>query len=162
MGWIKKALKFKDFNPTPTAILKDFQSACKPCRKEKLLHHVVMAAKFLDLNNPWSYKYGSKNKKTDMYSMTFWCMIALGNKIVAHTFLPLFDNANSHHRQEGSLRSWNFAAMVMYLLQAVPKVATEPLTNYFAVPDQCHWRQECHELHLTWQHSQSCCTNPAT
>ena len=129
---------------------KDFQGACKPCRKEK----------FLDLKNPWSCKYGSKNKKTDMYSMTFWCTIALGNKTVAHTFLPLFNNANSHRCQEGSLRSWNFATMVMYLLQSVTKVATEPLINYFSVPDQCHWWQECHELHLTWQHSQSCCTNP--
>ena len=32
-------------------------------RSSKLLHHIVMVAKFLDLNNPWSCKYGSKNKK---------------------------------------------------------------------------------------------------
>ena len=100
-------------------------------RSSKLLHHIVMVAKFLDLNNPWSCKYGSKNKKTDMYSMTFWCMIALGNKTVAHTFLPLFNNANSHRCQEGSLRSWNFATMVMYLLRAVTKVATEPWNKLF-------------------------------
>ena len=31
-------------------------------REEKSLRHVVMVAKFLDLNTPWSRKYGRKKK----------------------------------------------------------------------------------------------------
>ena len=36
---------------------------------EKSLRHVAMDAKFLDLNKPWSCKYGKKkkNEKIDMY-----------------------------------------------------------------------------------------------
>ena len=37
--------------------------------------------------------------------MTFPCMIALGIKIVAHTFLPLCDKANGGLCQERLLRS---------------------------------------------------------
>ena len=48
---------------------------------EKSLRHVAMDAKFLDLNKPWSCKYGKKKKKTKkLICMTFLCMIALGNK----------------------------------------------------------------------------------
>ena len=39
----------------------------------------------------WFSKYGRKNEKLEM---TFLCMIALRNKTVAHTFLPLFNNTN--------------------------------------------------------------------
>ena len=36
--------------------------------KEKSLRHVAMVAKFADLNNPWSCKYGrDNNKKLRMY-----------------------------------------------------------------------------------------------
>ena len=41
----------------------------------------------------------------------FLCMIAPRNKIVAHAFLPSFDNANGHLCQERLLRSI-FATMV--------------------------------------------------
>ena len=32
-------------------------------REEKLLRHVAMVAKFMDLNKPWSCKYGRKTQK---------------------------------------------------------------------------------------------------
>ena len=32
-------------------------------REEKLLRHVAMVAKFMDVNKPWSCKYGRKTKK---------------------------------------------------------------------------------------------------
>ena len=32
-------------------------------REEKLLRHVAMVAKFMDLNKPWSCKYVRKTKK---------------------------------------------------------------------------------------------------
>ena len=38
--------------------------------------------------------------------MTFLCMIALNNKMVAHTFLPSLDNANVHVCQEILLLPW--------------------------------------------------------
>ena len=38
--------------------------------------------------------------------MTFLCMIALNNKMVAHTFLPSLDNANVHVSQEILLLPW--------------------------------------------------------
>ena len=46
--------------------------------------------------------------------MTFLCMTALRNQTVAHTFLPLFDHANSSLCQERLFtgRSMNFATMV--------------------------------------------------
>ena len=44
--------------------------------------------------------------------MNFWCMIALRNKTVAHTFPLSFDNANDRLPQERLLRSRNFATMV--------------------------------------------------
>ena len=31
------------------------------------LRHVTMVAKFLDLNKPWSCKYGRKKDKIDMF-----------------------------------------------------------------------------------------------
>ena len=48
-------------------------------------------AKFLaDLSNPRSCKYGREK----LACVTFLCIVALGNKTLAHTFLPTFDNAN--------------------------------------------------------------------
>ena len=44
--------------------------------------------------------------------MTFQCNIALREKLVAHTFLPSFDNEISRLFQEKLLRSRNFATMV--------------------------------------------------
>ena len=40
-----------------------------------------MVAKFLDLNKPWSCKYGRKKEE-----LNFLCTIALKNKAVALTF----------------------------------------------------------------------------
>ena len=51
---------------------------------EKSLRHVTMVAKFLDLHKPWSCEYGRKKKR----------------KMVAHTFLPSFENAKGLLRQE--------------------------------------------------------------
>ena len=80
-------------------------------REEKYFRHVAMVEKSaLDLDKPWTYKYG--RKKTENLDMTTW-MIALRNETVAHTFLPSFDNANNHLWQtETAVRSRNFAAMV--------------------------------------------------
>ena len=44
--------------------------------------------------------------------LTFLFMIILGNKMVAHTFLPPFDNENGRLCQERLLRSSNLATMV--------------------------------------------------
>ena len=48
----------------------------------KSLRHFAMVAKFLDLNKPWSCKYGKKA------CMTFLRMIAINTKPIANTFLP--------------------------------------------------------------------------
>ena len=89
---------------------------CTPIcnREEKSLHHVTMVTKFLDLNKPWSCKYCRKeNKENGKIDRTFLCMIAPRNKMVAHTFLPSFNNANSqansHVCQQRLLRFKNFA-----------------------------------------------------
>ena len=47
-----------------------------------------------------------------MAYITFVCMSALGNKTVAHTFVPSFDNANGRLCQERLSRSRNFATVV--------------------------------------------------
>ena len=76
---------------------------CTPiCNREESLHHVTMVTKFLDLNKPWPCKYGRKEKKKKMkkIDMTFLCMIAPRSKMVAHTFLPSFNNINGHLCQE--------------------------------------------------------------
>ena len=36
-------------------------------RDEKLLCHIAMVAKFLDLNKPWPCKYGRKNENIDIF-----------------------------------------------------------------------------------------------
>ena len=90
---------------------------CTPIcnREEKSLHHVTMVTKFLDLNKPWSCKYCSKeNKENEKIDRTFLCMIAPRNKMVAHTFLPPFNNANSHVCEQRLLRFKNFATMVTW------------------------------------------------
>ena len=54
-----------------------------------------------------------QKKMKQLMCMTFLCIIALRNKMVAHTFLPWFDNVNGCFCQERLLRSKNFATMVM-------------------------------------------------
>ena len=90
-----------------------------------------MVAKFLELNKPWPFKYDrKKRKKTDT---TFLCMIALTNKMVAHTFLLSLDNANDHLSQKeiqifcyhGYVTS-QFSLLVKPFLQKRVK-KTEPL-----------------------------------
>ena len=78
--------------------------------REKSLPHVSMVAKSVDLNKPWSCKYGQKTIK--MTWMTFLCIIAHRKETVAHTFLPSFDNANGRLGQERLLRSRNFATIL--------------------------------------------------
>ena len=68
----------------------------------KSLCQVAMLAIFLDLIEA--------NEK--LTCMTLLCMIALGNKKVAHTFLLSSDNANGRLCQERLSRSINFATMV--------------------------------------------------
>ena len=58
-----------------------------------------MEAKFLDLNKPWSCKYG-KQKNEHVWQLSCDCMIALRNKTIAHTILPSIDDANGFLRQE--------------------------------------------------------------
>ena len=57
-------------------------------REEKSLRHVVIVAKFLDLNKPRSCKYGGKTDA--LKCMTFLCLTALKKKTVFHTILPSF------------------------------------------------------------------------
>ena len=52
-------------------------------REERLLCHIAMVARFLDLHKVWFCKYGRKKIK----GMTFLCMVALRNKTVVHIFL---------------------------------------------------------------------------
>ena len=58
--------------------IKEYPNAMN--RGEKPIHHVAMAAKFPDLNNPLPYKYGRRKKLTPM---AFPCMIVLRIKTVA-------------------------------------------------------------------------------
>ena len=83
---------------------------CYRVSEEKLLRHVAMVAKFLDLNTPWSRKYGRKNTKK-LTCMTFLCMAEVRNK-TAYTFLPPFDNVNGHLYQEQLSRSRTSATLV--------------------------------------------------
>ena len=82
--------------------------------REKSLRHVAMVAKCLDLNKPLPCKYGRKIKTKKLSCVSFLCMIVLRNKMVAHNFLPLFNNANSRLCQERLLSSRNFAPMVTW------------------------------------------------
>ena len=64
-----------------------------------------MVTKFLGLNKPRSYKYGKKKKRKRKKNkitciQSFLCMMALGNKTVAHTWLPSFDNENGRLCQD--------------------------------------------------------------
>ena len=96
-----------------------------------------MVAKFMDLNKPWSCKYGRNNNKK-LECLTFLCMIALRNKTVAHSFLPSFDNANGRPYQERLLRSKNFVSMVTWrhtLLLYDDKL----LVSMFAWENSPHW-----------------------
>ena len=51
--------------------------------KKSCLCRFALLAKFLDLNKPWSCKYGRKKWKK-LTCMTFLCPIELRNKTVAH------------------------------------------------------------------------------
>ena len=59
----------------------------------------------------WSCRYGRKKNTKKLTCMTFRCIIALKNKTVAHTFLPLFDNANGRLCQERLFRTTIFAVI---------------------------------------------------
>ena len=80
---------------------------------KKSSRHVAMVAKFMDLNKPWSCKYGGKKTKK-LICITFLWMIALRNKTLAHTFLPSLDNANGRICQERKFRSRDFVTMVTW------------------------------------------------
>ena len=60
--------------------------------------------------------------------MTFLCMIAFRNKMVAHTFLLSFDNANDHlcsERDPDILLPWLRDVTILSIGQAVPSKACE-------------------------------------
>ena len=84
--------------------------SCDRISEERLLPHVAMVAKFLDLNTLWSRKYGRKNTKK-LTCMTFLCMAEVRNK-AAYTFLPPFGNVNGHLYQEQLSRSRTSATLV--------------------------------------------------
>ena len=91
--------------------------------EEKSLRHDAMVAKLLDLNKAWSCKYGRKkkqNKDEKIWHAWLLCMIALRNTMVAHTFLPSFDNANGHVCDDRLLRSRNLATMVTWRHSSPP------------------------------------------
>ena len=69
---------------------------------EKSLRHVAMVAKFLDSTNRVPANFG---RKKNTWHVRLSCMIALRNKRVALTFLPLFDNSNCRLCQERLLWS---------------------------------------------------------
>ena len=75
--------------------------------EDKLLRHVTMVAKFLDISKPRSYKYVRKNKQKQKQKWRGW-------PFLAHTFLPSLDNADGRLCKERLLRSRNFASMVMW------------------------------------------------
>ena len=66
-----------------------------------------MVAKFLDLDNLWSCKHDRKKRRKILTRITILCMIAFGDKTVAHNFIPSFDNANGRLCQERLLRTRN-------------------------------------------------------
>ena len=84
--------------------------SCDRISEERLLPHVAMVAKFLDLNTLWSRKYGRKNTKK-LTCMTFLCMAEVRNK-TAYTFLPPFGNVNGHLYQEQLSRSRTSSTLV--------------------------------------------------
>ena len=57
---------------------------------------------------------GKKKKQKEKIDMTFLCMTAARNKMVPHTSLPPFNNADGHLCQERLLRFRNFATMVTW------------------------------------------------
>ena len=114
-----------------------------------------MVPKFLNLNKPWSCKYSNFHfpsdhflynftsislegsnyrestvwqRKKEKTGMTFLCMIAFRNKMVAHTFLLSFDNANDHlcsERDPDILLPWLRDVTILSIGQAVPSKACE-------------------------------------
>ena len=76
-------------------------------RMEKIIPHVAMVATFQTSTNCGLQIW----QKIGMYDFTVHDCTQ--NKTVAHTFLPLLDNANSDLCQERLFRSRNCATMVM-------------------------------------------------
>ena len=74
---------------------------------EKIIPHVAMVATFQISTNCGLQIW----QKIGMYDFTVHDCTQ--NKTVAHTFLPLLDDANSHLYQERLFRSRNCATMVM-------------------------------------------------
>ena len=67
-------------------------------------------------------------RKKEKTGMTFLCMIAFRNKMVAHTFLLSFDNANDHlcsERDPDILLPWLRDVTILSIGQAVPSKACE-------------------------------------
>ena len=92
-----------------------------------------MVAKFLDLNNPWSRKYGGQKKRKNWDS---WLSFAwLHNKAVVHVFLASCDNANNRLCQERLLRSENFATIITWhRASPLNSVVWEPFRSTY-----CTW-----------------------
>ena len=75
---------------------------------EKSLRHVAIVAKFVDLNQPWSCKYGRKNDKNDMYDFPVHHCTPKQN---GSSYFSSIDKANCRLCQERLLRLGNFAAV---------------------------------------------------
>ena len=75
------------------------ENCFRPYEEKRSLCHVAMVEKFLGLDKPWFNKYGRKKAKKITF-MTFPPTIALRNKMLTHSFLPSFDNANDRLCQE--------------------------------------------------------------
>ena len=103
-------------------------------REETKMRHVTMVSKF-----PWiSTNYDRKKKTKKLTRMNFLC-IALRDKTIAHTFLPLLDSANGCLCQEKFwLRFRIFATMVTWR-------HTSPLYSDLAKLFNCriHWMTNC-------------------
>ena len=69
---------------------------------------------FLDLNKLWSCRLLWLIIAKRLTCTTFLCTITLGDRMVAHTFLPSFDNANGCLCQKRLLWSRTFATMVAW------------------------------------------------
>ena len=72
-----------------------------------------MEAKFFGSQQTMVLQKKKKKDLKNLTHMTLLCMIALRNKIVAHSFLPSFDNANGRLCQERLCRSRNCATTLM-------------------------------------------------
>ena len=66
--------------------------------------------------------------------MTFLCNIVIRDKLVAHTFLPSFDNEIGHLCQEKLLRFRNFATMVICRHSSLYLFNTQDLVSCRSFP----------------------------